>query len=208
MNTLSRTNSEFNDYASFIETLTPIEAPFKEAIDLLHHTIIENNLVKFKAEYKRLCDLYIKKSTELILEIQQLCLLAYQLNRSTILNFLLDDPDIDINFVDENHNTLLLLAIKNQNNHIAKELIAHPNINLNHCNKQQESALNLALNDVNVELICKLLSYKKLDPNLPDREGFNAIELLSRYNFFSELGISTESIQNITSTLLTNPYFF
>ena len=140
---------------------------------------------------------------------------AIKRNNNQIINLIVDDPLLDLNYQDKNGNTYLHMSVIHQNINLIKSLL-EKNININSQNNDGNTALHFAYYINNIRIINLLKKNKNLDVNIENKQGLiaenviptNDIDKIAGYevgmnfdiNIYDELkynNINEESIDNI-----------
>jgi ankyrin repeat protein len=96
------------------------------------------------------------------------------------LNILLNNPNL--NLLDNNGNTALMLCIKRGNITIANKILSYPNVDVNVVNNLGNTALMMAIKFRNVETSIKILKYPNVDVNMVDNCGKTTLMMAIKHN--------------------------
>ena len=93
----------------------------------------------------------------------------------SLLKLLLSNKLVDLNIIDQNGFTALMIAASNRRELVVKLLLANEQMDPNIANKNGETALMVASVGGYEPVVKLLLSNKRVDPNITDKIGFTAL---------------------------------
>jgi len=101
--------------------------------------------------------------------------LAVHKNHNSVVELLLNTPNIDVNLKDRWGNCALLHAVMSKNNEALKLLLNVPNIDVNIVDQDHWSAVHAAVHKNNIDALNMLLDVPNINVNIVDNDGQSAV---------------------------------